>query len=70
MSKFFKFVGSLDREGNPEPSENRVCEVFGLAFPAGEAVEVEDPTVARKLSENPTFKAVEAPRRGRAASAE
>ncbi len=43
-----RFIGSGD------PKENAVCEVFGLAFPLDEWVEVPEP-VEGKLRTNPTF---------------
>lgn len=55
--------------GTDDPTDDRECVVFGLTFPLGEAVEVEDENLARRLATNPTFEACEAPkRRGRASA--
>lgn len=43
--------------GSDDPGENSVCEAFGLTFPKGEAIEVKDAKVAKKLSGNPMFEA-------------
>lgn len=37
--------------GSGEPDENEVCEVFGMTFPLGEWVEVDN----AKLANNPAF---------------
>lgn len=46
--------------GSDDPGENSICEVFGLTFPKGEAVDVAKPEDIQRLTANPMFTAVDA----------
>lgn len=70
----FRFIG--DPNESPKTRKTSV-NVYGLNFADGEAVEVTDPKIVRKLQAHAEFEAVgegeleaqEAPRRGRPAKA-
>jgi predicted amidohydrolase len=44
--------------GTDDPGDNAEVTVFGLTFTRGEAVDVEDADIAKKLAGNPTFEVV------------